>query len=73
MGFMIDRSKFKTELGRVLYDRLKNIWDDADFIGGVLVSVKGDEKKKKLMRYLDAGETDTDRILELAAEINKGK
>ena len=54
MGFMIDRSKFKTELGRVLYDRLKDIWDNTDFIVGVLVSVKGDEKKKKLIRYLDA-------------------
>ncbi len=73
MGCMIDRSKFKTELGKQLYDRLKAIWDNEHWILGVLVSVKGDEKKKKIMKYLDKGITDTDQILEIALDIEDGK
>lgn len=73
MTFIIDRNKFQSETGRRLYDKLKEIWDDHDFILGILVWVKGDEKRKKLLKYLDEGETDTDRINELADDIRDGK
>ena len=73
MTFIIDRNKFQSETGRRLYDKLKEIWDDHDFIRGILVWVKGDEKRKKLLKYLDEGETDTDRINELADDIRDGK
>lgn len=73
MTFIIDRNKFQSETGRRLHDKLKEIWDDPDFILGILVWVKGDEKRKKLLKYLDEGETDTDRIHELADDIRDGK
>ncbi len=72
MTFIIDRNKFQSGTGRRLYDKLKEIWDDSDFILGILVCVKGDEDREKLLKYLDEGETDTDRINELADDIADG-
>ena len=49
----IDRAKFKTETGRKLFDMLVNIWDDNDFVTGVLCDVRGDEKRQKLIDFIE--------------------
>ena len=65
MTCTIDRDKFKTELGRKVFDRLIKINPDDNFILGILCEIMGDEKKKEFLSYLDrTGETDPDVIEE---------
>lgn len=67
MKCSIDRTKFKTETGRKLFDLLKNIWDDEDFIVGTLSEVKGDEKRQKLIDFIEEENVTDDEIIVLAA------
>lgn len=67
MKCSIDRTKFKTETGRKLFDLLKNIWDDEDFIVGTLSEVKGDEKRQKLINFIEEENITDDEIIVLAA------
>lgn len=48
----IDRNKFTTELGRNLYDILKPISPNEDWLYFVLMLTKGDDRKKILMDFL---------------------
>ena len=67
MKCSIDRTKFKTETGRKLFDLLKNIWDDEDFIVGTLSEVKGDEKRQKLIDFIEEENVTDSEIIVLAA------
>lgn len=67
MKCSIDRTKFKTETGRKLFDLLKNVWDDEDFIVGTLSAVKGDEKRQKLIDFIKKENITDDEIIVLAA------
>ena len=67
MKCLIDRAKFKTETGRKLFDLLKKIWDDEDFIVGTLSEVKGDEKRQKLIDFIEKENITDDEIVILAA------
>ena len=67
MKCSIDRTKFKTETGRKLFDLLKNIWDDEDFIVGTLSEVKGDEKRQKLIDFIEKENVTDDEIIVLAS------
>ena len=67
MKCSIYRTKFKTETGRKLFDLLKNIWDDEDFIVGTLSEVKGDEKRQKLINFIEEENITDDEIIVLAA------
>ncbi len=67
MKCSIDRTKFKTETGRKLFDLLKNIWDDEDFIVGTLSEVKGDEKRQKLIDFIEEENVTDDELIVLAA------
>lgn len=65
MTYIVKREKFKTDLGRKLYDRLVNILDDDDFILAVLVETQGDKKKKEFLDMLDKTDINTaDEILD---------
>ncbi len=69
MTYLIKREKFKTEMGKKLYDRLCQISDDVNFILAVLVDVQGDERKKKFMDLLDkTGMNTVDEILDYLDE-----
>ena len=69
MTYLINREKFKTELGKQLYDRLIKISDDTNFILSVLVDVQGDERKKEFIEYLDKNDiNDADEILDYLDE-----
>ena len=67
MKCSIDRTKFKTETGRKLFDLLKNVWDDEDFIVGTLSAVKGDEKRQKLIDFIEEENITDDEIIVLAS------
>ena len=70
---LISRDKVKTELGKQLYDRLQAIWDDEEWLLGMFLDLRGDDRKKKFIKYLDEGETDTDRLTYIALDIADGK
>ena len=71
---LISRDKIKTELGKQLYDRLKNeVWNDEEFLVGIFVRLKKNEKKRELIKYLDEGVTDSDDITDKSLEIAYGK
>ncbi len=53
MAYTIDRNKFKTELGKLTYDRLLKISDDTEFLLSVLIDIRGDERKQDLLDWLD--------------------
>ena len=51
---MIDRNKFKTEIGKKAYDLIVSFNPpNADFIGFVLTLAKGDERRKILIDFLE--------------------
>lgn len=63
MTYILKRDKFQTELGRQVYDKLVEIYDDDNFIMGVLVELFGEDKKREFLKYLEeTGETDPDKI-----------
>ncbi len=73
MTFTIDREKFKTETGKKLYDLLKEIWDNEDFIVGTLAEVKGDKNRQKLIDLIEKdGITDDETIVLAAGDIMNG-
>lgn len=49
--FMI-REKFKTEIGRQMFDELKAIKDDPEWMYVIFYHCKGDENKKKFLSWL---------------------
>ena len=67
MTFMINRDKFKTETGKKLYDMLKKIWNNEHFLIGVLATVKCDEKRQKLINFIEEENITDDEIIVLAA------
>ena len=70
MTYMIKRDKFKTEMGRRLYDKLVSILDDDDFILAVLVETQGDKKKKEFLEMLEkTGMNTADEILDYLDDI----
>ena len=58
----IDRNKFTTELGRKLYDILKPISPNEDWLYFVLMLTKGDDKKKILMDFLNNNDKEWNEI-----------
>lgn len=67
MKCSIDRTKFKTETGKKLYDMLKKIWNNEHFLIGVLATVKGDEKRQKLIDFIEEENVTDSEIIVLAA------
>lgn len=72
MTFKLNREQVKTEIGQKLYDLLRKCWNDDEFIAGVLLDVKSDEKKQQLIRAIENGMTDSDEINEYALDIRDG-
>ena len=69
MTYLIKREKFKTEMGKKLYDRLCQISEDINFLAGVFFDLSGDERKKKFMDLLDkTGMNTVDEILDYLDE-----
>ena len=67
---LLNVNNFKTETGRKLFTMLKGIWDNGDFLIGIMATVKGDEKRQELINELEKGITDTDEIYLLADKIS---
>ena len=64
---MIDRNKFKTELGRKLYDKLKPLSPNDDWLELMIMLSRGDERRKILLQFLKT-ENDWDKIDDFVIE-----
>ena len=53
-----------TPIAKKFYNMLKEIWDEENFLISMLLDLKTDEKKQKMMDLLEeTGLTDTDEII----------
>lgn len=52
----IDRNKFTTENGRKLYDILKPIAINEDWLYLMLMLARGDDQRQELLDYINSGE-----------------
>lgn len=69
--FTIDRSKFKTETGRKLYDILSSIEDSQVIVYEIMSTVLGDKKRKEMIRCIEELKvTDIDDLMRIAFILN---
>lgn len=69
----ISRDKVPTETGKRLYDLLKKSWDNQNFIYSVLMRLRGDTNKQKMIDLIEKeGITDSDTIILASLDIKDG-
>lgn len=69
----IDRNKFKTETSKKLYDLLVDTVKHTESIYGILSRLQGDEKRQKLIDFIEEeNETDSDVIILASLDIADG-
>ena len=68
MKQFLTREKFKTETGRQLFDALIDKAPDLDELYMTFAMVRGDEKRKKLLDFVNSGHSDWDEIDDFVIE-----
>lgn len=71
MQYSFRESLTTTEISKKLVDILSKIFVSEYYIENILIILKNDENKQKLIDYLKNGETDRDKILLKTAEIHR--
>lgn len=62
------------QLYQTLADKLRDIWDDEEFIVGVLSDVETEEDLERVIRYIDAGvDIDPSSIVCFSTEMQLAK
>ena len=62
-----------TDLGKEVFDRLKKIWDQDDFLIGTMNNLKTEEALQKMLDFLiKTGTTDSDDVIPYGIKIRKG-
>ena len=70
----ISRDEVPTETGKRLYDLLKKSWDNQNFIYSVLMRLRGDTNKQKMIDFIkNEGIDDSDTIIEASLCIKDGE
>ena len=70
----IKREDVPTETGKKLYDLLKKSWDNQNFIYSVLMRLRGDTNKQKMIDLIEKeGITDSDTIILASIDIADGE
>ena len=57
-----------SEITLMLYSKLKNVWDFDDWALGILFELKTDSERNEILKMLEAGETNVNRIAMKALE-----
>lgn len=63
----------KSETSKKLSSLLADIWNDDDFVIGILGTLKTDEQKQKMIDILEDGETDIAQINLISLDIIDGE
>ena len=62
-----------TDLGKEVFDRLKEIWDQEDFLYCSMVFLDTEEKLQKMLDFLiKTGTNDSDDVICYTSKIDKG-
>ena len=61
-----------SEICKKLYEMLAKIFPQERVIEPLIVVLKNDENRQKMIEFLESGETDGDRIAYRAVELNRG-
>ena len=62
-----------TDLGKEVFDRLKEIWDQDDFLIGTMNDLDTEEKLQKMLDFLiKTGTNDSDDVIPYSIKIDKG-
>ena len=62
-----------SDLGKEVFDRLKKIWNQEDFLYCSMVFLDTEEKLQKMLDFLiKTGTTDSDVVIPYTAKIDKG-
>ena len=62
-----------SDLRKEVFDRLKKIWNQEDFLIGGMVHLDTEEKLQKMLDFLiETGTTDSDDVIPYAVKIDKG-
>lgn len=62
------------QLYQTLVDKLRDIWDDEEFIVGVLSDLETEEDLERVIRYIDAGvDIDPSSIVCFSTEMQLAK
>lgn len=64
---MINREKFKTEYGKKVYDILKPLAPNEDWLELMIMLSRGDERRKILLNFLNS-ENDWGKITDFVME-----
>ena len=69
----LDRNNY-SELGKEVFDRLKKIWNQEDFLICTMNNLKTEEALQKMLDFLiKTGTNDSDDVIPYAIAIRKGK
>ena len=61
-----------SDIGKEVYDRLKNILDDRDFIVGTMLELNTEEKLQKMLNFLiETGTKDSDDVIPYSVKLYK--
>lgn len=62
---LIHREKIKTETGRRYYDILQKLfWDEEYLVVGLFTRLRSDEKRQKMIDFIESGHTDAVDVIE---------
>ncbi len=62
-----------TDLGKQVFDRIKNIWDDKDFIIGTMLELNTEDKLQKMLDFLiKTKTTNSDDVIPYSIKIDRG-
>ena len=62
-----------SDLRKEVFDRLKKIWNQEDFLIGGMVHLDTEEKLQKMLDFLiETGTNDSDDVIPYAVKIDKG-
>ena len=68
----LDRDNY-SELGKEVFDRIKAIWDDRDFIICTMNDLKTEEALQKMLDFLiKTGTKNSDDVIPYSIKIRKG-
>ncbi len=63
----------KTELAEFLYKKMmEEVWDDEDYVLGILFNLKTDEHRQKMIDILDSGLQDRTQLIYTSIDIADG-
>lgn len=69
---LIEEMVLSTDISKKLYCLLEKVFEYKDTIENVIIMLKNDKNKQKMIEFLESGETDKDRIYYRTAELNRG-